>query len=90
MRHSSAAPDVISMKLSIPKPTSETLPATAPAMTATKPSRQFHASVMYSRRRPRRTTAARPLSIEFSTLAILSWSNSAWLGWRRSERMLTH
>src|SRR2546421_414728 len=31
--HSSAVPDVTSMKLSIPNPTSEMLPATAPAIT---------------------------------------------------------
>jgi hypothetical protein len=52
MRHNSAAPDVTSMKLSNPKPTSETLPAMMPAMTATHPSRLFHAMVNYSRRRP--------------------------------------
>ena len=31
------------MKLSMPKPTREMLPAIVPAMTATKPSRVFHA-----------------------------------------------
>ena len=41
------------MKLSIPKPTSEMLPAIPPAMTATKPSRLFQAIVKYSSRFPR-------------------------------------
>ena len=36
--HSKTDPDVTSMKLSIPKPTSEMLPASAPATTATRPS----------------------------------------------------
>src|SRR5258705_8039338 len=45
--------------LSIPKPTNEILPATAPAMMATKPSRVFHPMVKYSSFRPWRTTAVR-------------------------------
>src|SRR5229473_1027542 len=57
--HNKTDPDVTSMKLSIPKPTSEMLPAIAPATTATKPSKAFHAMVKYSSLRPWRTTAAR-------------------------------
>src|SRR5207247_11209413 len=49
----SVAPDVTSMKLSIPKPTREMLPAIPPATTATRPSRLFHAIVKYSKRIPR-------------------------------------
>jgi len=41
------------MKLSIPKLTSEMLPAIPPAMTAAKPSRLFQAIVKYSSRFPR-------------------------------------
>jgi hypothetical protein len=40
------------MKLSTPKPTSEMLPAIAPAMMATRPSSEFHAMVKYSSLRP--------------------------------------
>jgi len=47
------------MKLSIPKPASEMLPAIAPATAATRPSNAFHAMVKYSSLRPWRTTAAR-------------------------------
>src|SRR6266851_7158799 len=47
------------MKLSIPKPTREMLPAIAPAMTATNPSTAFHAIVKYSSLRPCRTTVVR-------------------------------
>jgi hypothetical protein len=47
------------MKLSIPKPTSEMLPAIAPATMATKPSKAFHAMVKYSSLRPWCTTAVR-------------------------------
>jgi hypothetical protein len=50
---------VTSMKLSIPKPTSEMLPAIAPATMATKPSEAFHAIVKYSSFRPRSTNAVR-------------------------------
>src|SRR5713101_4548072 len=57
--HNKTDPDVTSMKLSIPKPTSEILPAIAPATTATRPSKAFHAMVKYSSLRPRRTTAVR-------------------------------
>src|SRR5437879_12500083 len=49
----SVAPDVTSMKLPIPKPTREMLPAIPPATTATRPSRLFHAIVKYSSRIPR-------------------------------------
>lgn len=59
IRHSKTDPDVTSMKLSIPKPTREMLPATTPAMTATKPSRVFQTTVKYSSFRPWRTTAER-------------------------------
>jgi len=51
---SKVLPEVTSMKLSTPKPRSETLPATAPEITATSPSRVFHAIVKYSSRFPRR------------------------------------
>src|SRR6266852_8550763 len=57
--HSKTDPDVTSMKLSIPKPTSEMLPAMTPTATATRPSKAFHAMVKYSSLRPRRTTAVR-------------------------------
>src|SRR6266852_3428342 len=57
--HSKTDPDVTSMKLSIPKPTSEMLPAIAPATTATRPSNAFQAIVKYSSLRPCRTTAVR-------------------------------
>jgi len=57
--HSKTDPDVTSMKLSIPKPTSEMLPAIAPATTATRPSKAFHAIVKYSSLRPWRTAAVR-------------------------------
>src|SRR5947208_10557152 len=50
------------MKLSMPKPTREMLPAIAPATTATRPSRLFHAMVKYSSRFPRRATARRVVS----------------------------
>ncbi len=43
MRQRSVAPDVTSMRLSIPKPTSETLPATTPAAIPMRPSKLFHA-----------------------------------------------
>src|SRR5215469_4668380 len=44
---------------SVPKPTREILPAIAPAMTATSPSRVFHPIVKYSSRFPRRATCWR-------------------------------
>src|SRR5215469_15143628 len=52
IRHSKTDPDVTSMKLSIPNPTSEMLPATRPAPTATMPSTAFQMTVKYSSRRP--------------------------------------
>src|SRR5258708_28110520 len=51
--HSSTLPDVTSIKLSIPNPTREMLPASAPATTATSPSKLFHAIVKYSNCLPR-------------------------------------
>src|SRR6266446_4093804 len=57
--HSKTDPEVTSMKLSIPKPRGEMLPAIAPATTATRPSQAFHALVKYSSLRPCRTTAVR-------------------------------
>ena len=59
-------PDVTSMKLSIPKPTSEMLPANVPATKATRPSRLFQAMVKYSKRFPRSATTWR--SSEISTM----------------------
>src|SRR5258705_5457206 len=58
-RHSRAAPEVTSIKLSMPNPTREMLPAASPAMTATTPSRQFHTIVKYSSLRPRPAIATR-------------------------------
>src|SRR5689334_6147279 len=58
-----AAPDVTSMKLSIPNPTREMLPAIAPTTMATRPSRVFQAIVKYSRFRPRREIAARVITL---------------------------
>src|SRR5262245_525198 len=58
-RHRSAAPEVTSIRLSKPKPTSAMLPAISPDRIATSPSREFHAMVKYSIRRPRRTRFAR-------------------------------
>ena len=54
IRQRSAVPEMTSMRLSVPKPTREMLPAIAPAMTATSPSRVFHPIVKYSSRFPRR------------------------------------
>jgi NADPH:quinone reductase-like Zn-dependent oxidoreductase len=56
-------PDITSIKLSIPNPTSEMLPASAPATTATSPSKLFHAIVKYSNCFPRRATACRSSAI---------------------------
>ena len=53
MRHNSVASDVTSIRLSIPKPTSEMLPASVPAPMPIRPSRLFQAIVKYSRRFPR-------------------------------------
>src|SRR5258708_23322425 len=47
------------MKLSMPNPMRDTLPATAPAITATNPSKVFQPMVKYSSLRPRRRTAVR-------------------------------
>src|SRR5437016_7388555 len=63
--HSNVAPDVTSMKLSIPKPTREMLPETAPAAIATKPSRKFHTIVKYSSRFPRWAIAWRAIVNSF-------------------------
>ena len=74
MRHSNAAPEVTSMKLSTPNPTREMLPATAPATIATTPSRLFHPMVKYSSLRPRRATATRSItksSIRWFCLSLL-------------------
>jgi hypothetical protein len=56
---SNAAPDVTSIKLSIPNPTREMLPAIPPARIATSPSRLFHAIVKYSSRLARPTILSR-------------------------------
>src|SRR5262249_17864517 len=64
IRQSSAAPELTSMKLSTPNPTSEILPPSAPAPTATRPSRLFQPIVKYSRRRPRPASAARSIAID--------------------------
>jgi len=64
---SKTEPDVTSMKLSIPKPTNEMLPAKIPVATAIKPSSAFHTTVKYSSLRPRSTAAGRS---ELSTMAI--------------------
>src|SRR5882724_2597692 len=61
--HSKTDPDVTSMKLSIPKPTSEMLPAIAPATTATRPSNAFHPIVKYSSLRPRWMTVVRSRTV---------------------------
>jgi hypothetical protein len=47
------------MKLSIPKPIKEMLPAKVPATTATNPSILFHAMVKYSSRFPRWAASSR-------------------------------
>src|SRR5260370_13394648 len=57
--HNKAEPEVTSMKLSMPNPLRDTLPATAPAITATNPSKVFQPMVKYSSLRPRRRTAVR-------------------------------
>ena len=59
-RQSSAAPELTSMALSSPNPTSETEPAIRPAAIEITPSRQLYAMVKYSSRRPRRSQKARP------------------------------
>lgn len=50
---SSTVPEVTSMKLSIPNPPREMLPASNPETMATRPSRVFHPIVKYSRDFPR-------------------------------------
>src|ERR1700733_886733 len=55
----STEPETTSIKLSMPKPTREMLPASAPTMTATSPSTLFHAIVKYSMCFPRRAAASR-------------------------------
>src|SRR5580765_7141061 len=82
IRHSSAAPDVTSMKLSTPNPTSDTLPASAPVVTPTRPSRLFQIIVKYSRRRARSASDARSAGsvrvvIPFYTPLTLSPHNAA-------------
>src|SRR5579863_2699687 len=62
---SSVVPEVTSMKLSIPKPTREMLPATIPAQTAISPSREFQAIVKYSSRLPRCAIAWRAIVNSF-------------------------
>jgi hypothetical protein len=71
--HSSVAPEVTSMKLSIPKPTSEMLPAITPAMTATNPSRLFQPIVKYSSRLPRSTTVLRVAANSVTARAYQYW-----------------
>jgi len=63
---SNAAPDINSIKLSIPNPTREILPAMAPRVIANKPSTAFHAMVKYSRFRPRCEADARRARIVLS------------------------
>jgi len=67
---SKVAPDVTSIKLSNPKPTSEMLPATSPAVTPTRPSRLFQATVKYSSRFPRWAIARRVGTNSLITLSI--------------------
>ena len=52
MRQSKALPETTSIRLSAPKPIIETLPASAPATTATSASILFQAMVKYSSFRP--------------------------------------
>lgn len=70
--HSRVAPEVTSIKLSIPNPTSEMLPAIAPAITATRPSRLFQAMVKYSSRFPRRASVLRVVTNSVTTRAYQS------------------
>ena len=79
-RHSSAAPDVTSMKLSTPKPTREMLPASIPAKTATIPSRLFHAMVKYSSRFPRRTNTWRSKASSTMSTRISAFEQHLHLG----------
>src|SRR5947209_1699382 len=63
---SSTVPDVTSMKLSIPNPTREMLPASTPKTTATRPSRVFHPIVKYSKDFPRCATAWRCATVSIT------------------------
>ena len=73
---SSTPPDVTSMKLSIPNLTREMLPASAPATSATSPSKLFHVIVKYSNCFPRRATACRSSAISTTNEHI----KSTWIG----------
>jgi hypothetical protein len=64
------------MKLSIPKPTSEILPAITPAMTAKRPSMAFHTMVKYSSLRPRCTIVVR-LTTALSLISLLYQGHEA-------------
>src|SRR5215467_5048408 len=68
--HSRVAPDVISMKLSIPNPNNQMLPAMASKTMATTPSRLFHAIVKYSNRFPRSYHLTSFLSERTHTISI--------------------
>ncbi len=62
--HINTPPDVTSMKLSIPKPTREMLPASTPAAAnATSPSRLFQTIVKYSNRFPRKAICWRVIAV---------------------------
>ena len=72
--------EVTSIKLSIPKPTSEILPAIRPAAVAMRPSAAFHAIVKYSSLFPRCTTAGRSnskVSPMFAVYQSVSKNNAA-------------
>lgn len=89
MRHSKTDPDVTSMKLSTPKPTSEMLPAIAPATTATRPSNAFHPIVKYSSLRPRSTTAVRSTTVVSAITAVYNAPVFPLL-WKSRLRRHTH
>src|SRR5262245_26022146 len=63
------------MKLSIPNPTRDMLPAIIPATTATRPSSTFHPIVKYSSPRPRRAAPARSSRIS-SPMVVLKSSGT--------------
>jgi hypothetical protein len=63
--------DEVNGRYSIPKPTSEMLPACTPATTATSPSRLFHAMVKYSKRFPCRAIAWRSMVSGYCSSPIL-------------------
>src|SRR5437660_8262834 len=73
IRHSRTDPDVTSMELSIPKPTSEMLAANTPATTATKPSSAFHTTVKYSSLRPRSATSLRSKTAHWFIFAVYTY-----------------